>query len=227
VPGNIVLNIPAPVGAGNYGQVVVSEAGTTMFQFGSDLGGVGNAKMWMGPNLTLSTTNYTLKSDGATKTTINSPSEMLLTVPISGSIVQQFGTQILQNAFINGAVNSQNAQTVNTITGYVRTTNNTPTLILDITLPSSSGSLWSIIVVGRDVSSGTVGDVVSITQNSMVKNVSGTASIVSAGSATNLHDTSMSSCAVTYSASSASIGILVTGISATIDWVARLTITTC
>ena len=207
--------------------MVVQNAGVPMIALGCDINDTNNAKLWMGPELVPAGTNYTLKSDGTPLTTLNTPIELLITVPISGQITQMMGTQVIASSIINGSINSQNAQTVNTFTGYVRTTNNTPTLIYTVTLPSNSAALWTINCVGRDESSGTVGDSVAITQNSLVKNVAGTASLVTSGSATSFHDTSMSACALSYSASGATVSVSVAGISATVDWVVRITQTMC
>ena len=227
-PGNIILSIPAPVGGGNSSQVIVENGGTQMIYLGTDLSGTANAKIWMGPGLSITTSNYTLRSDGSSKTTLNGAfGELLLLVPLTGSIVQQLGTQIVANVSLTGNINTQNANTNVVQYAYITTTNNTPTAAYTITLPSGSASFLTVQCVARDVSSGTVGDAFLATQNVLVKNVGGTASVVSAGSATKLNDSSMSSCNLTYSAATNVITILVTGISATVDWTLQITNKTC
>lgn len=73
-PGNILLNIPAPVSGGNNGSVQVQNGGTTFVTLGATIAtGLNFGSLWLG-NTAASATNFSLLGDSSTLTLVNAPS---------------------------------------------------------------------------------------------------------------------------------------------------------
>lgn len=122
-----------------------------------------------------------------------------------------------------GSVNSQ-AGKIRLYSGFARTTSTAAVTILTIPLATSGTNLGAVVMVhGRDVTAGTVGDGICITQTVSFKNVGGTVT-ASTTQATQqkASDTSLSSTpTLIYTISGTNILVQVTGItSVTIDWTA-------
>lgn len=85
-PGNLVLNVPAPVGAGDFGSLQIQQGGTTVFKLQTLVGQTIATYGAVYPgNVTPSASNYLLwaKTDGTTAT-INAATQLNLDVANSG-----------------------------------------------------------------------------------------------------------------------------------------------
>jgi hypothetical protein len=132
------------------------------------------------------------------------------------------GNYFLEEAILsqqNGSANSQ-ANKIYKQFANLRTTNATATTIATIATSSGTVNSIKIVVNGRDVTSGTVGDGVTFEWIVQFKNVSGTLS-AAATQSTQLkcNDTSMATCALTVTTSGTNILVQVAGLAGvTIDW---------
>ena len=170
----------------------------------------------------------------ASASTNTSPGNLVMTVPSAvnggtqGSILQTVGAITTANTTYAGTLNTQNTNTNSTLYFFLRTTNATPTTIATLAIPTGTCCFVATKGAAKDAVAGTVGDSWAITQNILVKNVSGTAAIVHTGPSTTYNDTSMSSCALSFSVSSGNLIVQVAGLSATtIDWSIQLANLTC
>jgi len=69
-PGDVIINTPAPVGAGTSGALVVQNGGTTFFQSGDLMAGNSNGGLWLG-NVARTAATASLYGIGSAVTTIN------------------------------------------------------------------------------------------------------------------------------------------------------------
>lgn len=145
------------------------------------------------------------------------------------SVVSQvFGSTIVFAATPQGSANTQVGGAKETCySGYARTTTNSAVTILTIPLATSgSTGTLQVLINARDVTAGTVGDSFHYFNLQGFKNVGGTVTACATQpTALKANDTSMATCAVTYTISTTNIVVQVTGLSAvTIDWTAEATL---
>ena len=90
VPGNIILNTPAPISTGAPGLVAIQSGGTSYVQMGQYANGSVNGAVWLG-NVTASPGDYTLVGN-TTTTALNGPAGGQVFFQIGGSTVSSVST---------------------------------------------------------------------------------------------------------------------------------------
>jgi len=181
-----------------------------------------------GNTILLDVNSVTYASVGATGTTIGETSSTLsvnLDCASTGSLAGNVGTTLVYQYAVQGTANSQALNSNVTQIGYCRTTTNSAVTGLIFSVPTNSVVGGLVTVVGRDVTSGTVGDGFCLQQTVIFRTHSGTTTVADTlGTAMTSYFTSMSGCSVSYVVASNTILIKVTGLSSTtIDWTVQMT----
>ena len=143
----------------------------------------------------------------------------------TGLHYQGHGSSFMDYEFaptVEGTSNTQAGQ-VQSFSGFARTTAASAVTILTLPLPTATTSgVVNLTVVGRDVTAGTVGDIIAFQQIAAFTNVAGTVTgAATQGTQEKATAASMATCTLTYSVSATNILVQVTGLGAvTIDWTA-------